>query len=137
MNYIDLFTRTVKNNIRRTAIADRDGKRRTTYAQLDSLSSRAAEKLTEAGCRKGDFVIINMSRSMEYIAAVSRLILTTLRWLMKSENTSLKIKYPKTLFSSELSAIHSLNSTERNTACSQRPVTAALTAGSQIHTVCL
>ncbi len=69
MNYIDLFIRTVKDNEKSTAITDCDGKRRTGYRELEELSNNVSGKLVESGLRKGDFVVINLPRKMEYIAA--------------------------------------------------------------------
>lgn len=69
MNYINLFKYVVDNNNERIAIVDREGQRRTSYKELDSLSNRVAQKLFTLGCRKGDFVVVNTGRSMEYIAA--------------------------------------------------------------------
>jgi len=69
MNYINLFKSAVNRNTDSIAIVDCDGKRRTSYGELDCLSDRAAKKLVDLGCKKGDFVVVNSGRTMEYIAA--------------------------------------------------------------------
>lgn len=69
MNYISLFRKSVNEHKNDIAIVDFCGKRSTVYSELDSLSSLVAGKLYKLGCQRGDFVIINMERRMEYIAA--------------------------------------------------------------------
>ena len=69
MTYIDLFRNSVSRAAGSTATVDFDGSRATTYAELDDLSSRVAGKLRRLGCAPGDFVLIDMDRRMEYIAA--------------------------------------------------------------------
>lgn len=56
----------------RTALVDRNGERNTSYAELDRLSSLVAGKLISLGYTKEndrDFILVNMSRCMEYQAA--------------------------------------------------------------------
>ena len=51
------------------AIVDDEGKRATTYSQLDRLSEQVADGLKAAGIKPGAAVIVCMGRCMEYIAA--------------------------------------------------------------------
>ena len=69
MDYISVFGQTVARCHADTAIVDRDGERSVTYGELDTLSGLVAGKLRTEGCRKGDFVIVNMGRCAEYLAA--------------------------------------------------------------------
>jgi len=69
MNYIELFHTSVLSHPERAALVDFGGKRTTSYAELDRLSSCAAGKLRSLGCGQGDFVCVSMDRRMEYIAA--------------------------------------------------------------------
>ena len=69
MNYIELFKKSVKKNANKVALVDYEGARRTTYAELDLLSDKVAGKLHKMKAKAGDFVMINMSRRMEYWAA--------------------------------------------------------------------
>lgn len=69
MDYISVFGQTVARCHADTAIVDRDGERTVTYGELDALSGLVAGKLRTEGCRKGDFVIVNMGRRAEYLAA--------------------------------------------------------------------
>ena len=69
MNYIELFRNIVREKANSVALTDKDGARETTYAALDEQSARVAGKLAAMGCRKGDFILINIGRSAEYIAA--------------------------------------------------------------------
>ena len=69
MNYIDSFLASAASVPDVTAIVDCNGTRTTSYAALDALSDRAAGKLHQLHCQKGDFVVIRMERSMEYLAA--------------------------------------------------------------------
>lgn len=50
------------------AVLDQDGKRSTTYAQLNDCSSRVASYLREKGIGREDVVAILLPRSMEYFA---------------------------------------------------------------------
>ncbi|MBQ0005870.1 MAG: AMP-binding protein, partial [Alistipes sp.] len=69
MNFIDLFKKSVAEYSQRTALVDRNGERSTTYAELDRLSSLVAGKLKSLGFGRGDFILVNMGRRMEYIAS--------------------------------------------------------------------
>ncbi|MDO5444166.1 MAG: AMP-binding protein [Eubacteriales bacterium] len=69
MNYIALFTAEAQKNAEKSAVVDRGAARTTSYAELDRLSSLAAGKIYAMGYREGDFVVICMENSMEYIAA--------------------------------------------------------------------
>ncbi len=69
MNYIALFRESAAKYQERAALTDRNGQRNTSYAELDRLSSLVAGKLVKMGFVKGDFILINMGRHMEYIAA--------------------------------------------------------------------
>ncbi len=52
----------------RAAIVDRDGERKTTYAQLNDYSSRVAAYLKTLGLQKEELVAIKLEKSMEYVA---------------------------------------------------------------------
>lgn len=69
MNYTSLFKQSVEKWSERVALVDRDGQRGTTYGELDKLSALVVGKLLAQGFGKGDFVLVNMGRRMEYIAA--------------------------------------------------------------------
>ncbi len=69
MNYIELFKKSVEKYPKRIAIVDRNGERSTSYEELDELSSKMAGKLHSLGYVKGDFVVLNMGRNLEYIAS--------------------------------------------------------------------
>ncbi len=70
MNFIDdVFKKTVSRCGTRTALADRNGTRKITYAELDSLSGHVAGKLHSLGYGQGDFILINAGRCIEYMAA--------------------------------------------------------------------
>ena len=69
MNYTSLFKQSVEKWSERVALVDRNGQRGTTYGELDKLSALVAGKLLAQGFGKGDFVLVNMGRRMEYIAA--------------------------------------------------------------------
>ncbi|MCQ2176957.1 MAG: amino acid adenylation domain-containing protein [Bacteroidales bacterium] len=69
MNYISLFKQSAVKWGERTALVDSNGKRCTSYSDLDSLSSKVAGKLDALGFAKGDFILVNMGRRMEYMAA--------------------------------------------------------------------
>lgn len=69
MDYISLFKQSVNKWTERCALVDKNGERHTSYAELDHLSGLVAGKLRSFGFVKGDFVLINMGRCMEYIAA--------------------------------------------------------------------
>lgn len=69
MNYISLLTTSAERWPSRTALVDRNGDRCTSYADLDRLSGLVAGKLKALGFVKGDFILINMGRVMEYVAS--------------------------------------------------------------------
>ena len=69
MEYTTLFKQSVSGWPERTAIVDRNGKRGTSYSELDRLSGKVSGKLKALGLRKGDFVLVNMGRCMEYVAS--------------------------------------------------------------------
>ena len=69
MDYISLFKSSACRWPRRVALVDKNGNRGTTYGELDSLSGLVAGKLHSLGFEKGDFIMINMGRQMEYMAA--------------------------------------------------------------------
>ena len=69
MNFISLFSAQAEIHKNDIAVVDFNGRRSTTYEQLDLLSSLVAGKLIDRGCEKGNFIIINMERRMEYMAA--------------------------------------------------------------------
>lgn len=70
MNYIDLFAQVCSEFSNDIAIVDRDGERRTTYRDLMDLSDRIACALRGEGVGSGQFVMLQMSRRMEYAASV-------------------------------------------------------------------
>ena len=67
--YISYFSETAKSHGERTALVDRDGTRRTSYAQLLDMSGRVAAKLLSKNHAPGTPIIINMDRRREYVAA--------------------------------------------------------------------
>ena len=67
--YLEQLAEHIKNIPGKTAIADREGERETSYETLWSLSDRIAAVLIKRGVRKGTFVSILLPREMEYIAA--------------------------------------------------------------------
>ncbi len=69
MDYISLFKQAVAEWPERTALVDKNGERNTTYSELDRLSSLVSGKLKALGFVKGEFILINMGRRMEYIAS--------------------------------------------------------------------
>ena len=69
MNYVELFKKAVKENCEEIAVVDLDGRRSTTYAELDKTSGRIAAKLAANGCIAGSKAVICLGRRMEYIAA--------------------------------------------------------------------
>lgn len=70
MNMIALFRKAVSGCSNQTAVVDLSAGRRTTYGELDILSSRVAGKLHQMGIDRGSFVLIHMDRHMEYVAAM-------------------------------------------------------------------
>ena len=64
---MDLFYNAVSLCGDKAAILDLDGSRKTTYAQLDRLSSAVAAKILSL--EPTEFVMINIGRRMEYAAA--------------------------------------------------------------------
>lgn len=69
MDFISLFKESAGKWPERVALVDGNGKRETSYAELDRLSGLVAGKLKALGFARGDFILINMGRRMEYIAA--------------------------------------------------------------------
>ena len=69
MEYTSLFRQTAAKYPSKTALVDRNGNRSTSYAELDRLSGLVAGKLKSLGFVKGDFILVNMGRCMEYVAS--------------------------------------------------------------------
>lgn len=69
MNYIERFDAVVAGKAEATAVVDLNGNRRTTYGELAELSKRVAFALAGKGVGAGRFVVLKMSRRMEFIAA--------------------------------------------------------------------
>ena len=69
MEYISIFRRSANEWPDRIALVDQGGERRTSYAELDRLSGLVAGKLKASGARRGDFILIDMGRRMEYVAS--------------------------------------------------------------------
>lgn len=69
MNYIELFCQSVAQRNTATAIVDCNGTREISYTELDELSGKVAGKLRSIGCTTNDFVLVNLGRSGEYLAA--------------------------------------------------------------------
>lgn len=69
MNFLDEFSVMARKYPQKAAIVDCNGKRTTSYKQLDDLSRRVAAKLLEEGKLTGRAVLVCMGRRMEYIAA--------------------------------------------------------------------
>lgn len=67
MNYIELFKESVKRNANKTALVHNGQK--ISYKELDILSSKIAHKLHKMGAKKGDFIAINLQRSINYAAS--------------------------------------------------------------------
>ena len=68
MYFIDEYLKNVKSIKDSIALTDQDGKRNSSYGQLDSQSNRIANRLISLGVRAGDSVIVLLPRIMEYIA---------------------------------------------------------------------
>ncbi len=68
MFFVDEYIQKVNTAESSFALTDSDGKRTLTYAQLDSLVNRIANKLVSVGASAGESVIIILPRSIEYIA---------------------------------------------------------------------
>ena len=68
MFFVDEYIQKVNTAESSFALTDSDGKRTLTYAQLDSLVNRIANKLVSVGLSAGESVIIILPRSIEYIA---------------------------------------------------------------------
>ncbi len=70
---MELFLNQWKENVKkygsRPAIIDRDGKRETTYGELDNLSGRICTALKKKGVGKGDIIPVCLERRMEFLAA--------------------------------------------------------------------
>ncbi len=69
MDYISLFRQSVEQWPERAALVDRNGERCANYLEIDSLSGLVAGKIKASGFGKGDFILVNMGRCMEYVAA--------------------------------------------------------------------
>ena len=69
MNYLTLLKQAIVENSERTAFVDQNGSRRISYDQLDKLSSKIAGKLHIMGAKTDRYVIVNMARSANYLAA--------------------------------------------------------------------
>ncbi len=68
-NLIGVFKEKAEQFPDKTAIVDMDGKRETTYRELDTISGRICTALKNHGVKKGDVVIVCLDRKMEYIAS--------------------------------------------------------------------
>ncbi len=70
---MDLFLNQWKENVKRygfkPAVVDQDGKRETTYSELDDLSGRICAALKKKGVGKGDIIPVCLERRMEFLAA--------------------------------------------------------------------
>ena len=70
---MELFLNQWKENVKkygsRPAIIDRDGKRETTYGELDNLSGRICTALKKKGVGKGYIIPVCLERRMEFLAA--------------------------------------------------------------------
>ena len=69
MNYLTLLKQAIVENSERTAFVDQNGSRRISYDQLDKLSSKIVGKLHTMGAKAGRYVIVNMARSANHLAA--------------------------------------------------------------------
>lgn len=69
MNFLDEFQYVVRTYPQKTALADCNGERTTTYGELEALSRRIAAKLLKSGVMSDKAVMVCMGRKMEYIAA--------------------------------------------------------------------
>ncbi len=69
MNFLDEFQYVVRTYPQKTALADCNGERMTTYGELEALSRRIAAKLLKSGVMSDRAVMVCMGRKMEYIAA--------------------------------------------------------------------
>lgn len=67
MHYIESFKKSVKKNANKIAIVH--GEKKISYKELDILSSKVAHKLHKMGAKKGDFIAINLPRSINYVAS--------------------------------------------------------------------
>ena len=69
MNYIELFQKDLSTYNDRLAIIDPAKKREISYRELDEMSDKVADKLHKLGIKKHSYIIINLDRSIDYIAA--------------------------------------------------------------------
>lgn len=69
MFFIDSYRQKVKECADKPIITERDGERTLSYQEFDQISNRIAGLLVNKGIKKGDHVIILLSRCSEYIAA--------------------------------------------------------------------
>lgn len=69
MNYLTLLKKSIAENRDRIALVDHNGSRRISYVQLDEQSGKVAGKLHAMGAKTGNFVIVDMARTSEYLAA--------------------------------------------------------------------
>ena len=68
-HFLDSFRKMAQQMPDHVAIVDQNGSRETTLGALDLLMCRTAAKLESLHFPRGSFIIIRMSRCMEYIAA--------------------------------------------------------------------
>ena len=69
MNYLDMFENAVNKYSKSIALVDREGTRSISYEELNILTDKVSGKIIALGIPTGSFIMINMNRCMEYIAA--------------------------------------------------------------------
>ena len=68
-NFLDDFAELAAKNPQHIAMVDLGGTRSTTLGQMEDLICRITAKLESMGFPRGSFLLIRMSRRMEYVAA--------------------------------------------------------------------
>lgn len=68
-NFLEVISEIAEKMPEKTAFVDQDGRRKISYRRFNELVGKVAAKLKNMQFEKGSFIIIQMERSMEYLAA--------------------------------------------------------------------
>ena len=68
-NFLEHFSRLAERQPDSIAMVDMGGQRETSFADMKLLTGRVTARLLGLGYPRGSFIVINMGRRMEYIAA--------------------------------------------------------------------
>ena len=77
-NFLDYFSELAAEKPDHVTMVDLDGTRSTTLKQMEDLICRITAKIESKGFPLGSFLLIRMSRRMEYVAAYYGAILERL-----------------------------------------------------------